>query len=190
MKSVIYARVSTHDQSAEMQLRELRDLSERRGWQLAGEYIDPGISGAQERRPQLDKLMADAKRRRFDVVLVYRYDRFARSLRQLVNALAEFHELGIDFVSLHEGVDTSTSTGRLMFGIFASFAEFEREVLRERIRSGLSNAKARGQKLGRPRMNVDVKAVRARLKSGESLRAIAKSLEVSPALLWKRTKSN
>ena len=186
MKAVIYARVSTRDQSAEMQLRELRDFAQRRGWDLTAEYIDAGVSGAKEKRPELDKLMADAKRRRFDVLLVYRYDRFARSLRQLVNALADFHALGINFVSLHEGVDTSTSTGKLMFGIFASFAEFERNVLRERVRSGLQSAKARGQRLGRPRLDVDVPDVRRRLKAKESLRSIARSLEVSPALLWKR----
>ncbi len=186
MKSVIYARVSTKDQSAAMQLRELREFSKRRGWRLVGEYIDTGVSGAKDRRPQLDKLMEDARRKKFDVLLVYRYDRFARSLRQLVNALADFHSLGIDFVSLHEGVDTSTSTGKLMFGIFASFAEFEREVLRERIRSGLKNARARGQKLGRPSIAVNVRDVRRRVKAGESLRKIAASLTVSPALLWKR----
>jgi DNA invertase Pin-like site-specific DNA recombinase len=185
MKAVIYARVSTKDQSTEMQLRELRDFAERRGWQLTAEYIDV-ISSTKEKRPEHDRLVADAKRRRFDVLLVYRYDRFARSLRQLVNALADFHALGINFVSLHEGVDTSTSTGKLMFGIFASFAEFERNVLSERVRSGLQNAKAKGQKLGRPSIDVDMKDVRHRLKAKESLRSIARSLSVSPALIWKR----
>jgi DNA invertase Pin-like site-specific DNA recombinase len=101
--------------------------------------------GAKDRRPKLDELMADAARRRFDCVLVYRYDRYARSLRHLVNALEEFRALGIDFVSLHEGVDTSTPNGRLVFGIFASIAEFERELIRSRVRSGLAAARAKGK---------------------------------------------
>ena len=105
---------------------ELREHCSRRGWEIADEYVDSGISGTKERRPQLDRLLADCRRRRVDIVLVYRYDRFARNLRHLVNALEEFRALGIDFISLHEGVDTSTPSGRLVFGIFASIAEFER----------------------------------------------------------------
>jgi len=122
---------------------------------VTDEYIDVGISGAKERRPALDRLMIDAKRRRFDVVVVYRYDRFARSLRHLVNALEEFRALGIQFVSIHEGVDTSTPNGRLIFGIFASIAEFERELIRDRVRAGLRNARAKGKRLGRPKVFVD-----------------------------------
>src|SRR5262245_37564245 len=114
-----------------------------------------GVSGAKESRPALNRLLADAKRRKFDAVLVYRYDRFARSLRQLVNALSEFDALGIHFISLHEGVDTSTPNGRLVFGIFASIAEFERELIRERVRSGMAAARARGARIGRPRKSVD-----------------------------------
>src|SRR5258706_11060927 len=118
-RAALYARVSTSNgQNPEMQLAELREYYSRRGWHIAGEYVDTGISGAKEHRPQLDRLMADCRRRRFDAVLVYRYDRFARSLRHLVNALEEFRTLGIEFISLHEGVDTSTPNGRLIFGIF------------------------------------------------------------------------
>ena len=123
---------------------------------IANEYVDKGVSGAREHRPALDKLMADCRKRLVDAVVVYRYDRFARSLRQLVNALEEFRSLGIDFISLHEGVDTSTPNGRLIFGIFASIAEFERELIRDRVRSGLAAAKAKGKRLGRPRVDVDI----------------------------------
>ena len=124
----LYARVSTlNGQHPEMQLAELRTYCARRGYEIAGEYVDAGISGAKERRPELDKLITDCRKRKLDAVVVYRYDRFARSLRQLVGALEEFRSLGVDFISLHEGVDTSTPNGRLIFGIFATISEFERE---------------------------------------------------------------
>jgi DNA invertase Pin-like site-specific DNA recombinase len=128
----LYARVSTlnHGQDPEVQLHELRAYCERRGFQIVGEYVDKGISGSREQRPALDKLMAVCRKRLVDAVVVYRYDRFARSLRQLVNTLEEFRSLGIDFISIHESVDTSTPNGRLVFGIFASIAEFERELIR------------------------------------------------------------
>lgn len=181
MKAALYARVSTahNGQDPMVQLRELREYCERRGWIIAGEYTDVGISGTKEKRPQLDRLLADAKRRRFDSVLVYRYDRFARSLRQLVTALCEFDALGIHFVSLHEGVDTSTPNGRLVFGIFASIAEFERELIRSRVRSGLAAARARGKRLGRPQVAVDTARIAALRDEGASWRAIARRLKVS-----------
>ena len=159
-RAAIYARVSTHNgQNPEMQLDEVREYCRRRGWKIAGEYVDEGISGSKEHRPALDRLLAECQKRTVDAVVVYRYDRFARSLRQLVNALDEFRALGIDFVSLHEGVDTSTPNGRLVFGIFASIAEFERELIRDRVRSGLALAKSRGRKLGRPGIAVDASKV-------------------------------
>ena len=149
-KAALYARVSTNNghQDPAMQLRELREYCDRRGMEIADEYVDNGVSGSKERRPHLDRLLADCRRRMVDAVVVYRYDRFARSLRQLVNALEEFRALGIDFISLHEGVDTSTPNGRLVFGIFASIAEFERELIRDRVRSGLAAAKAKGSVSG------------------------------------------
>jgi DNA invertase Pin-like site-specific DNA recombinase len=151
MRAAIYARVSTHNgQNPEMQLAELREYCARRGWEIVGEYVDAGVSGAREHRPELDRMLAACKRRQVDAVVVYRYDRFARSLRQLVNALCEFNELGIQFISLHEGVDTSTANGRLVFGIFASIAEFERELIRERVRSGIAVARAQGKRIGPP----------------------------------------
>src|SRR5271157_5552771 len=156
-RASIYARVSTHNgQNPEMQLGEVREYCRRRGWKIVGEYVDEGITGSKEHRPALDRLLADCRKRLVDAVVVYRYDRFARSLRQLVDALEEFRSLGIDFISIHEGVDTSTPNGRLVFGIFASIAEFERELIRDRVRSGLAAAKAKGRRIGRPRITVDV----------------------------------
>ena len=167
MKRVaIYARVSTHNgQNPEMQVAEIRRYCSDRGLIVVDEYVDAGISGSRESRPALDRLMSSCRRRLIDTVVVYRYDRFARSLRQLVNALEEFRALGIDFVSLHEGVDTSTPNGRLVFGIFASIAEFERELIRDRVRSGLASAKSKGKRLGRPRVNLDLKRI-VNLRSG------------------------
>jgi DNA invertase Pin-like site-specific DNA recombinase len=161
-----------------MQLSELRDYADRRRWQVAGEYVDEGVSGARERRPELDRLWEDCRKRGVDAVVVYRYDRFARSLRQLVNALEEFRALGIEFVSLHEGVDTSTPNGRLVFGIFATISEFERELIRSRVRSGLASAKAKGKRLGRPRAAVDAKQVAALRASGSSWRVISQQLGI------------
>jgi DNA invertase Pin-like site-specific DNA recombinase len=176
-RAAIYARVSTHNgQNPEMQLSEVHAYCEKRGWQVAGEFVDAGVSGAKERRPALDRLLALCRKRAVDAVVVYRYDRFARSLRQLVNALEEFRALGIDFVSLHEGVDTSTPNGRLVFGIFASIAEFERELIRDRVRSGLAAAKAKGKRLGRPKVAVDIAEIRRLRAEGESWSAIGKKL--------------
>jgi DNA invertase Pin-like site-specific DNA recombinase len=127
----------------------------------------------------LDKLLADCRKRLVDAVVVYRYDRFARSLRQLVNALEEFRALGVEFVSLHEGVDTSTPNGRLVFGIFASIAEFERELTRDRVRSGLAAARARGKRLGRPRVIADVEKIASLRASGASWRSISRQTGVS-----------
>jgi len=179
-RAAIYARCSTlNGQNPEMQLGELRAFCQRRGWPVAGEYIDAGVSGSKERRPQLDRLLADCRRRRVDAVLVYRYDRFARSLRQLVNALEDFRSLGIDFISLHEGVDTSTANGRLVFGIFASIAEFERELIRDRVKSGLAAARVRGKHLGRPRKVVDAATIAHLRAQGASWREIVSETGIS-----------
>jgi DNA invertase Pin-like site-specific DNA recombinase len=180
-RCAIYSRVSTigHGQSCDMQIAEMKEFAGRRGWTIAAQFVDAGVSGAKERRPQLDLLMADAKRRKFDAVLVYRYDRFARSLRHLVNALSDFDSLGVHFVSLHEGVDTSTPNGRLVFGIFASIAEFERELIRQRILSGLALARAKGTKFGRPRVAVDLQKITALRAQGASWRTISTRLGLS-----------
>src|SRR3990172_8406146 len=186
----IYARVSTHNgQNPEMQLGELRAYCQRRGWQVVDEYVDVGISGAKEHRPALDRLLSKCRKRLVDAVVVYRYDRFARSLRQLVNALEEFRALGIDFVSLHEGVDTSTPNGRLVFGIFASIAEFERELIRDRVRSGLAAAKARGKRLGRPRAIVDAHRVACLRAQGRSWAEISANLGVGKGTAQRAAKN-
>jgi DNA invertase Pin-like site-specific DNA recombinase len=179
-RAAIYARVSTNNgQNPEMQLEEVRQYCTRREMTIVREYVDKGISGAKEHRPALDQLIADCRRRTVDYVVVYRYDRFARSLRQLVNALEEFRVLGIDFVSLHEGVDTSTPNGRLVFGIFASIAEFERELITDRVRSGIALAKSRGKRLGRPRVVVDRLRIANLRKEGRSWAEVCDALGIS-----------
>jgi DNA invertase Pin-like site-specific DNA recombinase len=164
-------------QDPQMQLRELREYCTRRGWTVVGEFVEC-ISSGKAHRPQLEALIAACRKRECDVVVVYRYDRFARSLRQLVNALDEFRALGIDFVSLHESVDTGTPNGRLVFGIFASIAEFEPELIRDRVRSGLANARAKGKRLGRPHVSVSPGKVQSLRKKGMSWRKIADALNI------------
>jgi DNA invertase Pin-like site-specific DNA recombinase len=186
MKVAIYSRVSTTEQTTVAQLDELRSFCERPQWDIVAEFSDEGISGTKESRPGLSKLFVDARRRKFDAVLVYRYDRFARSLRQLVNALAEFDSLGIHFISLHEGVDTSTPNGRrLVFGIFASIAEFERELIRSRVRSGMAAAKARGKRLGRPCVEIDQHEIAQMRADGVSFAAIAKHTKLSVGTVFR-----
>ena len=151
-KAAIYARVSTSNngQDPTMHTRELEDYCQRRDWQVAGCYVDNGISGSKESRPELDKLMADAHQRRFDAVLVWKLDRFGRSLRHLVNALAELEALGVAFVSLRDNLDLSTPSGRLMFQIIGAMAEFERSLIVERVKAGMRNARTKGKRIGRP----------------------------------------
>ncbi len=170
MKAAIYARVSTanNGQSPEMQLRELREYIDRRDWKISGEYVDTGISGTKEKRPELDRMMADAHRRRFDAVVVWKFDRFARSVSHLLRALETFKALGIEFVSLSEQVDTSTPTGRMIFTVLGAVAELERSLIAERVRAGLRNARAKGKKLGRPKKAVNVTRIAAFRAQGRS----------------------
>ena len=181
MKVAVYARVSTNNgQDPEMQLRELREYCERRGWQVIREYVDSGISGAKEKRPELDKLLADADRHLFAAVVVWRFDRFARSVSHLLRAL-DFRAQGIEFVSLSEQVDTSTPTGKMIFTVLGAVAELERSLIAERVRAGLRNARAKGKRLGRPR-KISNPEVIARLRSqGASWRTVGKTLGVSAA---------
>ena len=177
----LYARVSTkgNGQNPETQLIALREYAQARGLQVAGEYVDVGISGAKDRRPELDCLMADARKRRFDALLVARFDRFARSTRHLVMALEEFNALGIDFISLSESVDTSTPMGKMVFTVISAVAELERSLIRERVVMGLNRAKAQGKALGRPRIAIDAQQVAALRTAGLSTRQIARELGVS-----------
>jgi DNA invertase Pin-like site-specific DNA recombinase len=148
----LYARVSTVNsgQDPTMQTRELEEYCQQRGWEIAGCYVDTRVSGAKDSRPELNRLMADAHQRHFDAVPVWKLDRFGRSLRHLVNALAEFEALGISFVSLRDNLDLSTPSGRLMSQIIAAMAEFERSLIVERVKAGMRNARAKGKRIGRP----------------------------------------
>ena len=186
-RAAIYARVSTanNGQSPEMQLRELREYCERRGWQITGEYIDVGISGAKDRRPQLDRMMADAHKRRFDVVAVWKFDRFARSVSHLLRALDTFRVLGIEFVSLSESLDTATPAGRMVFTVLGAVAELERSLIAERVRAGLRNARSKGKRLGRPRVVVDTHRIAALRDSGLSWAAIAARLGVGEGTVYR-----
>ena len=190
MKAAIYARVSTanNGQSPEMQLRELREYGERRGWAIANEYVDVGISGAREKRPELDRLLADAHRRRFDAVVVWKFDRFARSVSHLLRALETFKALGIEFVSLSEQVDTSTPTGKMVFTVLGAVAELERSLIAERVRAGLRNARAKGKRLGRPRVVVDCARIAALRAQGLSWAKIGEELRVSDASIRRAMK--
>jgi DNA invertase Pin-like site-specific DNA recombinase len=175
----IYARVSTtNGQSPESQLRDLRELARCRNFHVAREYIDQGVSGATHSRPALNDLLTDARRGRFDAVLVWKLDRLGRSLIHLVRLLDEWQELGIELISFSEGLDFTTTTGKLLFQVVSAFAEFERDCIRERVRAGMRNARARGKRIGRPPVFVDATRV-ARLRAqGASWREISAKLDV------------
>lgn len=155
MKAAIYARVSTVDQEPENQLQELRRYAEARNWAVV-EYVDHGVSGSKEHRPALDKLLHDAKLRKFDVLVCWRLDRLGRNLRHLVTMLEDLTGLGIAFVSLGEGIDCTTPAGKLQLHILAALAEFERARIAERVRAGLQRARTQGKRLGRPRARLPI----------------------------------
>jgi DNA invertase Pin-like site-specific DNA recombinase len=181
----VYARVSTTDQSTENQLLELRRYVEARGW-TAIEYVDHGISGSKDRRPALDELTSDVRRHKVDAVVCWRLDRLGRNLRHLVLLLDEWQSRGVAFVTLGEGIDTSTAAGRLVAGVLGSIAEFERSRMQERIHAGLSRARAQGTRLGRRRSSA---AHALDSCAGMSHAAAAAQLGVSVASVkrWRRT---
>ena len=175
MRLALYARVSTkqHGQDAETQLQALRAWAKQKKWKVTGEYADRGWSGAKERRPELDRLMADAKRKKFDSVAVWRFDRFARSVKHLIAALDDFQSWGVDFISLSESIDTSTPMGKMIFTILGAVAELERALIRERVQMGVDRAKREGKRLGRPRKRVDEKGICIALKRGCTIKRVA-----------------
>ena len=186
-RAALYARVSTNNsQNPEMQLAELREYCARRGWEISGEYVDVGISGAKDSRPELNRLMDDAHRRKFDVVAVWKFDRFARSVSHLLRALETFQALGVDFVSLTEAIDSSTPAGKMVYTVLGAVAELERSLTVERVKAGLRNARARGKTLGRPRRIVDSNRVATLRGNGLSLRKIAGELGVGVATVRDR----
>ncbi len=187
MKAAIYARVSTVDQEPENQLQELRRYCEARGW-TAIEYVDRGVSGTKDRRPALDTLIRDAKRRRLDVLVCWRLDRLGRNLKHLVTLLEELQSVGVPFVSLGEGIDCTTPAGKLQLHILAALAEFERERIRERVLAGLQRARSQGVRLGRPRRRFD--AVGLDGVAGLPLREAARRLGVPRSTLQRRLAQN
>jgi len=185
----LYGRVSTTDkgQDPELQLKDLRTYANARGWKVFGEYIDIGESGVKDRRPELDRLMEDARKRRIDGILVWKLDRFGRSLKSLVTTLEELRALGIQFVSYTENLDFSTPAGRAMANLIGVFAEFERDLIRERVRAGIQNAMSKGVRVGR-RPLIDKKllgTVRDMKGRGMTIRGISKELGVSKSLVHK-----
>jgi DNA invertase Pin-like site-specific DNA recombinase len=186
MKIAIYTRVSTQDQSVDMQVSDLRRYCEQRGFEIYREYCDEGISGTKDRRPALDQLMADARKRKFDAVLCWRFDRFARSTKHLITALEEFRHLGIEFISYQENIDTSSALGKAVFTIISAIAELERNIIVERVKAGLRRARVNGKTLGRPkRLHLDSKEVIKLKGQGLSLRQIADRVNACPASVWK-----
>ena len=187
MRTAIYARVSTTvHQSVEMQLRDLRELATRRGFEIVAEYCDAGVSGAKDSRPALDKMLADGRSGKFGAVLVWKLDRLGRSLLHLVRLLEEFRRIGIELVSFSEGLDFTTTTGKLLFQIISAFAEFERDCIRERVRAGMRNARAKGRRIGRPpltELSVEMKTAigQAYLGGKGSLRRLASEYGTSPS---------
>ena len=181
IRAALYCRVSTHEQAASIQNQqeELSRYAAHRKWAVFQTYVDEGVSGAKDRRPALDRLMTDARKRRFDIVAVWKFDRFARSAQHLLNALAEFKDLGIDFCSLQDAVDTTTAYGKAMFTIIGAMAELERELIRQRVVHGLQKARERGAAIGRPKADFDRAIAQALLSEGHSYSAIGKRLGVS-----------
>ena len=181
-----YLRCSRAEQNVNLQDDETSALIEKRGWTLAGTYQDEGISGTRERRPALDKLMADVKKGKVDVVLVWRADRLFRSLKNMVNTLDEWNSMGVGFVSACEVFDSTTAQGRLIMQLAAAFAEFERSVIVERVRAGIAAARRRGARIGRPRTRIDDDILRDLKSKGLSVREIARKMHLGSSTIQRR----
>jgi DNA invertase Pin-like site-specific DNA recombinase len=189
--AAIYSRVSTvgHGQDPAMQTRELVEYCQRRGWEIFDCFVDEGVSGKKDSRPELNRLMADAHARRFDVVVVWRFDRFSRSVSHLCRALETFHALKIDFVSMMEQIDTTTPAGTFVFHVLAAVAQSERQTTVERVRAGLRNARAKGKRLGRPTKRVDVDKINALRAAGHSWRSVADVTKLSVGTVYAAARS-
>jgi DNA invertase Pin-like site-specific DNA recombinase len=185
LRVAAYHRVSRSDQNPQLQQDEVADLVERRGWTLAKSYTDEGVSGSRDRRPELDRLLSDARRRRFDTLVVWRADRLFRSLRHMVTTLDELTALGVNFVSVTEPFDTTTPSGRLLLHLVSAMAEFEKSILVERTKAGLAAAIRRGAKVGRRRVRVDLERARELRVEGKTLRDVAKELGIGTATLYR-----
>ena len=179
MRCAIYCRVSTTDQSVSMQQRDLQKLADSRGFEVVTEYIDEGQSGSKHSRPALDRMLADAARGKFQVILIWRLDRLGRSLAHLIRLLEDFKSWDVQLVSFSEGLDFTTSTGKLFYQLLGAFSEFERETIRERVKAGMRNARARGVRLGRPAIQIDVAEVHRLRGAGLSFENIAKQMGAS-----------
>lgn len=183
MRCARYLRVSKLDQNPALQDDETKEFISRRGWKLTGTYIDHGISGSREKRPELDRLLQDAKRGKFDVLLVWKSDRLFRSLRHMVTTLDDLASLKVGFVSVTEPFDSTTPSGRLLVHLVSAMAEFERSIMIERTRAGIQAAKKRGARVGRPRVRVDLDRAYDLRERGKTLREVADELGVGVATL-------
>jgi DNA invertase Pin-like site-specific DNA recombinase len=179
MKAALYLRVSTSDQHCATQAYDLQELARQRGWEIVTEYKDEGFSGARVKRPALDQLMADAKRGKFQVVVVWACDRLARSTRHFLEVLDELNRLNIEFVSFRENLDTGGALGRAVVVIISAIAELERNLIIERVRAGMRRARLEGRRLGRPPLNVDADAILRDRARGQSLGQLAKAYHIS-----------
>ncbi len=186
MTVALYARVSTEAQDPEVQLVALRAHAAQRGWQVVEEFVDRGVSGAKERRPALDRLMKAAWTGQFQVVLVWRFDRFARSVKHLVGSLETFRSLHVGFVSLQEQLDTSTPIGQAMFTIIGAMAQLERDIIRERVKAGLQHARVRGVRLGRPAARIDAEELRTLHRQGFRVPDLARRFHCSRSTIRRR----
>lgn len=182
----LYARVSTEGQDPEVQLSALRSHAAARGWEIVEEFVDRGFSGAKEKRPALEQLIKAAWAGKFQVVLVWRFDRFARSVKHLISALETFRNLKIDFISLQEQFDTSSPIGQAMFTIIGAMAQLERDIVRERVRAGLDRARAKGIRLGRPKAEARGDRISVLRSDGLSIGEIARRLRCSRSTIRRR----
>ena len=189
MRVGIYARVSTKDQNCELQLRDLQTFCAARKFTVVREYVDVGESGAKDSRPQLNELMADARKRKLDAIVVWRFDRFARSTKHLLLALEEFRSLGIQFISYQENIDTSSPLGQALFTIVAAVSQLERDLIRERVSAGLRNAREKGKRLGRPYVTANMDEILQLRAEGHSFRKIAAKLGIGEGTVRDRLKN-